>query len=128
MAEYVSFLVREAQECADHEIAGQLDNSLIQVESSVETISNLLDLYYLKQELPTIPSLPNDSGLTIGAVDDAIAEAVGHLSTLVQGELSTSLLVELSNLTESRHFLMIDGVDNIISCLHKTLSSVAANR
>jgi uridine kinase len=122
LEKYVDFLVREAKNCADYEIAAQMDDDMLMIRSSVQTVSNLLDLHYLKEKLlkGELPMLDEDV-LSIDEVDRSIEEAITHLKA-VAGEQSSCVIEELHHLHESKHLVSIENVDSIFYDLSKALS------
>jgi uridine kinase len=115
--EYVGFLVSEAKQCADDEIGQQLDDSMIVVKSSVETISNLLDLHHLRGELVSNGDCAAAYALSLEEVDAALETAREHLASIVMPEPLSLLREELSHLIESKHLLSVEGVDKVLSQL-----------
>lgn len=119
--EYVSFLAREAKDCADREIADQIDNDMIFVESSVETISNFLDLHYLKQKLQTDEYIRVLYSLTEKDVESAISKAFEDFKSIVNVSHLKMLRDELKHLIESRHLLSIQNTGEIFNQLSDVL-------
>lgn len=98
--EYVRFLVQEAKECADHAVLAQfvdLEN-IIKINSSVETISNLLDIYYLRYLVTQDYQLCQEYSLDLIAIDSAIQEAYTELKQSAKHEtLQTEYQCFLNN-------------------------------
>lgn len=114
--EYVKFLVDEAQSCADQEVEDQADETMVRISSTVETVSNLLDLYHLQEEIQS-PTLAAAYGLTSVEVSKAIDQAEQDLCSITHTETLQALRVELANLVESKHLLAVNGVEQILSDL-----------
>lgn len=114
--DYVSFLVAEAKQCADSEIEQQRDDSMLMVRSSVETISNLLDLYHLQEELAN-PDYAKAYALCAEEVDAALEAAYAHLGSVHQPEQLLPLREELNHLIESKHLLAIKNADAVFARL-----------
>jgi uridine kinase len=113
---YVSFLVAEAKQCADSEIEQQRNDSMLVVRSSVETISNLLDLYHLHEELVN-PEYAEAYALRAEEVDAALEAAYVHLGSIHQPEQLLPLREELNHLIESKHLLAVKNADEILARL-----------
>lgn len=113
---YVSFLVAEAKQCADNEIEQQRDGGMLVVRSSVETISNLLDLYHLREELAN-PEYAEAYSLRAEEVDAALEAAYTNLGTISQPEQLLPLREELNHLIESKHLLAVKNADDILARL-----------
>jgi uridine kinase len=114
--EYVQFLANEARCYADREIEQQLDTSMTVVGSAVETISNLLDLYRLRDDLDD-QRYADAYALTLEGVNAAIVAAHGHLASVSQPELLLPLREELGNLIESKHLLAVKDIDGVLGQL-----------
>lgn len=122
MDRYVRFLVHEAKNCADDEIAAQGGDDTFVIRSSVETVSNLLDLYYLKQVLLRGELRLIDVGaLSMDEVDQAIEEATAHVKTGAD-DRPAHIVEELWHLQESSHLLAVENAAGILSELSKAIS------
>lgn len=119
--EYVGFLVREAKACADREIADQIDEEMLLYKSNAETISNILDLYYLKQGLNNQKEYAARYFLMPEDVNVAIDEALRALSSIAEVAKLQSLRTELGNLIESKHLLLMQDADQIFKRLAELL-------
>ena len=112
MHEYVGFLVTEARECADAEIQMQLDDDIIVVESVPDTLSNYLDLAYLRwiTEQDDAPDW----------VDRQEVEATMHMCLKNLQEVYDATTIagyrqELIALMESKHLLALPDADRFLS-------------
>ncbi len=119
--EYVGFLVREAAACADVEIEAQIDDQTIVLRSKTETISNLLDVCYLKDRLLKYPALADIYMLDLQLVEEAIEETYVDFSSITNSGHLRSLKIEFSNLVESRHLLVINNMEVILQRLRSVL-------
>lgn len=118
--EYVGFLVEEAVGCADQEIDAQLDDSMIIVESKVETISNLLDLYYLLDRIRRSPKIGAMYNLIEEEIEISIQSTLDDFSNLNNPQLIKSLKQELFHLAESAHLLAVHKRNKIFDRLLRT--------
>ena len=119
--EYVGFLVNEAKTCADTEITRQIDGEMLMCRSDAETISNILDLHYLKQRLDDHPEYAELYFLAPEEVDIAIDEAMQALLSITEVAKLQSLRTELSNLIESKHLILVRDIDWIFKRLAELL-------
>lgn len=119
--DYVGFLVREAKSCADKEISAQLSEWMTVVKSEVETISNLLDLYYLRAGISAKPELAEVYALGNGEVEAAIAGAYEYFSSVRDPTRLRRLREELEHLVESKHLLVIENADAILARVRDVL-------
>lgn len=119
--DYVGFLAREAVSCADAEIAGQIDDQTLIVHNHTETISNLLDIYYLGEHVRREPSLTAVYMIDAARIDEAVDQAYAYLSSITSIEHVRALKSEFANLIESKHLLMISNIDDIFKRLRDTL-------
>ena len=105
MESYVGFLVAEALECADDEIHGQSDSETVKFESFPSSVSNYLDLIYLKWYLTT-----QNNALGWVKLEELEKAKHGFLTYLQQesdGEILTGFKNELEHLLESKHLLSL---------------------
>jgi hypothetical protein len=118
MGDYVGFLVKEARECADEEIRLQIDDEIMRVESIPDTISNYLDLAYLRwlTELPETPDWVDSE-----QVEEAMREYLDHLKVVHDAETISRFRRELIVLMESKHLLALPGVDQHLVQLNAIL-------
>jgi hypothetical protein len=86
------------------------------VRSPIETISNLLDLHHLRDELAD-PDYAKVYSLCAEDVDTALEEAYAYFGAVSFPELLLPLREELNNLIESKHLLSVRNIDDIFSRL-----------
>lgn len=120
--EYVGFLVNEARACADEEILTQKDKSTLVIKSSTETISNLLDLYFLKQNLNKDQNIKEVYYLDEEQLKNQIEESYKHFSMISDLETLKSLRNEFKHLVLSKHLLKVENIDEVFSRLDQVLS------
>ncbi|MEH2182931.1 hypothetical protein [Nostoc sp.] len=120
--EYVRFLVNEARACADEEILTQKGKSTFVIKSYTETVSNLLDLYCLKQNINKDENIKEVYCLDEVQLNEQIDEAYKHFSTINDLETLKALRTELKHLILSKHLLKVDNIDEIFTKLDQVLS------
>ena len=118
MAEYVEFLVDEARSCADMEIFDQLNQDIIKIEYSPMTLSNYLDLWYLKELIPSSTQVAN--WVKKDEVDHEINQFIRKLREEYDPATLEDLRSELEHLVLAKHLLCLDNKDNVL----KELSSI----
>jgi hypothetical protein len=118
--EYVGFLVHEGRSCADAEIEDQIDEETIVVRNRVETLSHLLDLYALREEVLSGSDISATYNLDRTAVDGAIAEVHARVAS-ASLEHRSRLAQELDYLVESKHLLSVSDTDAILDALQELL-------
>lgn len=112
MSEYVEFLIDEARSCADEEIFNQLDQKIIAIEYSPMTLSNYLDLWYLKEFVLNSPNAshwvnPDD-------VDCAIMQFIEKLHKEYDSATLERLRGELEHLVLAKHLLCLRNKNEIL--------------
>lgn len=112
MRDYVGFLVAEARECADVEIQMQLDDDIMVVESVPDTLSNYLDLAYLRWLM--------DQDGTPDWVDRQEVETTMHMYLKDLQEIHDAATIaryqqELIALMESKHLLVLPDTDQLLA-------------
>lgn len=114
MRDYVGFLVKEARECADEEIRSQIDSDTMCIDSVPDTLSNYLDLAYLRwlTELPDTPDW-----VSRAEVEMAMRDYLEHLKGMYDAEAISRLRQELVALMESKHLLALPQADQLLSGL-----------
>lgn len=112
--QYVGFLVEEATSCADAEILAQLSDGMLVIESAPETVSNLLDLFFLRQELNE-SSFAQTYRSSVESVDEAINQALKELDSISEPEKLMALREELLHLIESKHLLSLQEIDTVLN-------------
>ncbi len=117
--EYIKFLVDEARNCADISIAKQLDAATQIVRSASETLSNILDLYYLREGLE-LRGYAKAYGVSANEIDTVIEQETEMLTQACERTGPEALRSELDHLFESKHLLVLRERDAIIAHLHKT--------
>lgn len=112
MQDYVGFLVKEAQDCADEEIRSQIDSDILCIESTPDTLSNYLDLAYLcwLTELPDTPDWVRHS-----EVKEVMQAYLEYLRGVHDAETISRLRQELVALMESKHLLAIPDATRLLS-------------
>ena len=112
LTEYVGFLVDEAKMCADAEIFKQLNDEMILVESGPETLSNYLDLRFFYAQL-------RQNNISQWVSKDAVERGIKSFMEGIKKEKNIRhrelLRQELVNLIESKHLLVLDDIDQILS-------------
>jgi hypothetical protein len=120
--DYVGFLADEATSCADQEIMAQLDDSFLMIHSEVATIGNLLDLFFLREELGRDPRARTVYRLEESEVDPAIEAAFQYFGSTTP-EHVRRLRAELEHLVESRHLIALSGTSGIFERLRSLLGA-----
>mgnify|MGYP000864531950 CR=1 FL=1 len=120
MHEYVGFLVEEARSCADREVCGQIVEDMIMAQRFPETLSNYLDLAYLREHIKQED--------VAEWVDEEEMEATSRMflksiSDEHDPRVLNQLRQELSALVESKHLLTLSSVDSILAELVSILDS-----
>ncbi len=112
MREYVGFLVAEARECADAEIRTQLDDDIMVVESVPDTLSNYLDLAYLRwlTEQDNAPDWVNQQ-----EVEATMHVYLKNLREVHDAAIITRYRQELIALMESKHLLALPDADQLLA-------------
>jgi len=116
----IGFLVEEAKTCADEEIRQQLTDDMIVVESTPDTLSNYLDLSYLKW-LVSQPTTPQ--WITIDEIEKAMDDYIQNLKKECDPEIIEAKRKELLALTESKHLFILKDAGKLISDLSEALMS-----
>ncbi len=123
--EYVGFLVNEARGCADAEIELQKSNDTDVIVSSVDSISNLMDLYQLLERIAASPGIAEAYQLSQEEVGQAILKAKRDFATASMEHL-VQLRSEFIALLESRHLIRLENTRTVFSEL-SCLLNVAAS-
>lgn len=119
---YVGFLVDEALGCADKEILEQKSSDMITLSSTVDSISNLLDLFMLRERLCEDSGIGKAYFLKDQFLDSAISDTLKEFSSSGT-ERKNKLLNELESVAESKHLIKIANLDTIIKTINKSLSN-----
>lgn len=124
MHEYITFLVDEAKSCADKEIYRQLAKDMVVIQSLPETLSNYLDLVYLRERVKT-----SDTTHWVGIeeAETARKEFLDYLRNERNPKILKQLREELSALIESKHLLMLSNVDDILAELVSIITLQTSN-
>lgn len=113
MEEYVSFLVDEARSCADNEIHIQADGCNFVVESIPDTLSNYLDLAYLRWYI-TQPGSPQ--WVTEEEVDISMRSYIQSIKNEHDVQAIKFHRRELIALMESKHLLVaLENIDELLT-------------
>lgn len=123
--EYVGFLVNEARGCADAEIELQRSNDTDIIVSSVDSVSNLIDLYQLFERIAANPRITKEYQLSQEEVSRAILEAKREFA-ITSVEHLAQLRSEFLALLESRHLLRLEDTRMIFSELSYLLNIAAS--
>lgn len=118
MADYVGFLVKEARSCADEEILQQVDDSVVLLESKPETLSNYLDLAYLCECIEN-SCLPQ--WVTLAETEEVMQSFLDSIRSEHDPERIDLFRQELIALIESKHFLAIANIEQILSELAQVI-------
>lgn len=112
MRDYVGFLVAEARECADAEIRMQLDDDIMVVESVPNTLSNYLDLAYLRwlTEQDDAPDWVNQQ-----EVETMMHVYLKNLQEMHDAATIARYQQELIALMESKHLLVLQDADQLLA-------------
>lgn len=112
MRDYVGFLVAEARECADAEIRMQLDDDIMVVESVPNTLSNYLDLAYLRwlTEQDDAPDWVNRQ-----EVETTMHVYLKNLQEIHDAATIARYQQELIALMESKHLLVLPDADQLLA-------------
>lgn len=121
LEEYTSFLIEEAKKYADKEIWDQKDKNMFLIKHFPDTISNFLDLYYLRQQIIKMPNLTKKYYISKKEINQVISQAEKNFLSLKKTELLSTLKDELLHLTESKHLLDINNIDRIFQNLNQIL-------
>lgn len=123
-ADYVGFLVNEARGCADAEIELQKSTDMDIVASSVDSVSNFLDLCQLLERIATDPKIATGYQLSQEEISQAIFEAKQEF-TVASAEHLAQLRSEFMALLESRHLLKLENTREVFAELSRLLNVVA---
>lgn len=115
MSEYVKFLVDEARSCADKEIFDQLDQEIMEIEYSPMTLSNYLDLWYLKELLSRSPEISH--WVEREEIDHEIKQFTEKLVNEYDPATLENLRNELEHLILAKHLLYLESKDEILKGL-----------
>jgi hypothetical protein len=119
---YVEFLVREARDCADVEIEQQRTDDMIYVKSSVDSISNFLDLNQLHERFKSDQELRKFFDLNIGQLDEAIKQTYEEFANISEDHRSL-LSGELNAIAESKHLIKLNNIQEILVSINKVISN-----
>jgi len=112
MREYVGFLVEEAISCADNEIFLQANNETLIIESVPDTLSNYLDLAYLRWYMQQ-QNAPQ--WVTVEAVDAAMQDYIQSLKNEGDVKILEARRYELLALMESKHLFVLPDTNKCIA-------------
>jgi hypothetical protein len=112
MVEYVSWLVEEAQSCADAEIEEQLNVEMTIIKSVPRTAREMLDILYLREILTTSPSL---TWVEPQEIDWVIREYNEAFFGELDAETRRSALREIDFLAEISHHLTFSAAQSFIT-------------
>lgn len=118
VVDYVGFLVEEARLCADQEIWQQVDDSIVLVKSMPETLSNYLDLAYLREYIES-SRLPH--WVTLAETEETMQSFLDSIRSEHDPERLNLFRQELIALIESKHLLAVANVDQILSELARVI-------
>lgn len=121
--EYVGFLVGEAKKCADKEIENQINDNMIIITSPPDTISNLLDLYYLKERVKNDIFLSKRYLLTLKDIEEAIKQSYNYFNLIRHTDCFIKIHDEFKHLAESRHLISIYEKEDIFQQLNYFLKN-----
>jgi hypothetical protein len=116
---YIDFLIDEAHSCADKEIHDQFDQSFLEVEYLPMTLSNYLDLWYLKELIFKSPELKR--WVRTEEVDNEINQFLKKLRTEYNPETLRDLRHELEHLVLTKHLLCLDAKNEVLKELFEVL-------
>lgn len=118
--EYVKFLIDEARSCADKEIFNQLNQeNIIHIEYSPMTISNYLDLWYLKELAASSSEVM--TWIKQEEIDNEINQFLKKLREEYDPKTLKGLRAELEHLVLAKHLLCLQYKDELLKELSKIL-------
>ena len=112
MRDYVGFLVAEARECADAEIRMQLGEDVMVVESVPNTLSNYLDLAYLRWLTEQIDA---PDWVDLKEVEVTMHVYLKNLREVHDAATLTRYQQELIALIEFKHLLVLPDAGQLLA-------------
>ena len=122
--DYVGFLVNEARGCADVEIELQKSADMDIVTSSIDNVSNFLDLCQLLERITVDPKISAVYQISQEEINRAILGAKQEFA-IASAEHLAQLRSEFIALLESRHLLKLENTREVFAELSHLFNVVA---
>lgn len=116
--EYAGHLVEQAKSCADREIQQQVDDSVVLLENTPETLSNYLDLAYLHE---CIESFQLPHWVTPAETKKTMQSFLDSIRNENDPKRLELFKQELNALMESKHLLTITNINQLLSELARII-------
>ena len=120
--EYVGWLIDEARSCADEEITRQYNERMVGINSTSQTVADILDLLYLREFIMDKRWL---GWVEKQEVERAIVEFREMLQRETNAEQKCRWGRELSVIMQASHLIAIKGVEGFLRELKRSALSLA---